>query len=248
MQTRRAFTLIELLVVIPILVLLMAILLPTLRRARSQAKIVACQSNVRQWALILHQYTSENNGKLDTHPSGASLVGNAYRKEPEELTHCPVVDKYNKPVMNEYGWYGRYFYGNYTCNAWISDVPRVLDGVANPWYSFHWRSVYATKSPGTVPVLLDSTSSWIQAPRATDKPPADEGNTGATGGMAAFCTPRHDGIVNSLFMDWSVRKVGLKELWTLKWHRQFDTRGPWTTAGGVQPENWPEWMRRLKDY
>ena len=38
------------------------------------------------------------------------------------------------------------------------------------------------------------------------------------------------------------------ELWTLKWHRNFDTTGPWTKAGGVQPADWPEWMRRFKDY
>jgi len=45
-----------------------------------------------------------------------------------------------------------------------------------------------------------------------------------------------------------VRKVGLKELWTLQWHRAFNVAGPWTKAGGVLPENWPEWMRTFKDY
>jgi len=49
-------------------------------------------------------------------------------------------------------------------------------------------------------------------------------------------------------MDWSVRKVGPKELWTLKWHRKFDTANDWTIAGGVKPEDWPEWMRNFKDY
>ena len=44
------------------------------------------------------------------------------------------------------------------------------------------------------------------------------------------------------------RKLGLKELWTLKWHRQFDVSGPWTRAGGVQLEDWPEWMGSFKDY
>ena len=63
-----------------------------------------------------------------------------------------------------------------------------------------------------------------------------------------FCINRHEGGVNSLFLDWSVRKVGLKELWTLKWHRGFDTAGKWTKAGGVQPEDWPVWMRGFKDY
>jgi hypothetical protein len=45
-----------------------------------------------------------------------------------------------------------------------------------------------------------------------------------------------------------VRPVGLKELWTIKWHSDFDTAGPWTEAGGVQPEDWPQWMRSFKDY
>jgi prepilin-type processing-associated H-X9-DG protein len=62
------------------------------------------------------------------------------------------------------------------------------------------------------------------------------------------CINRHDGYINSLFLDWSVRKVGLKELWTLKWHRQFNTAGPWTKAGGADPEDWPAWMRKFKDY
>ena len=62
------------------------------------------------------------------------------------------------------------------------------------------------------------------------------------------CINRHDGGVNCVFLDGSVRKVGLKELWTLKWHGRFDTAGPWTKRGGVRPEDWPQWMRRFKDY
>ena len=63
-----------------------------------------------------------------------------------------------------------------------------------------------------------------------------------------FTINRHSGGINSLFLDFSVRKVGLKELWTLKWHDKFDTAGPWTRAGGVLPEDWPRWMRKFKDY
>jgi len=59
---------------------------------------------------------------------------------------------------------------------------------------------------------------------------------------------RHEGHINGLFLDWSVRKIGLKELWTLKWHKDWDTAGPWTKRGGVKPEDWPEWMRQFKDY
>lgn len=66
--------------------------------------------------------------------------------------------------------------------------------------------------------------------------------------MQSFCINRHSGHVNGLFLDWSVRKIGLKELWTLKWNPQFNTADKWTRAGGVQPEDWPAWMRRFKDY
>jgi len=42
--------------------------------------------------------------------------------------------------------------------------------------------------------------------------------------------------------------VGLKQLWTLKWHRQYNTCGEWTKAGGIQPDDWPPWMRGFRDY
>jgi len=42
--------------------------------------------------------------------------------------------------------------------------------------------------------------------------------------------------------------VDLKQLYTLKWSSAFNTAGPWTKAGGVEPEDWPQWMRKYKDY
>ena len=62
---RGGFTLIELLVVISIVALLMAVLLPTLPAGpRTQAKAVACQSNLHQWALILEAYAAANHRRL----------------------------------------------------------------------------------------------------------------------------------------------------------------------------------------
>ena len=74
------------------------------------------------------------------------------------------------------------------------------------------------------------------------KPPATEEES------TSYVINKHNGGVNCLFLDWSVRKVGLKELWKLKWNNEFDTNGPWTQAGGVQPEDWPERMSGFKDY
>ena len=53
---RGGFTLIELLVVISIIALLISILLPSLSRAREQAKLVACQSNISTVGKVLLTY------------------------------------------------------------------------------------------------------------------------------------------------------------------------------------------------
>jgi hypothetical protein len=54
--------------------------------------------------------------------------------------------------------------------------------------------------------------------------------------------------MNMLFLDWSVRKVGLKELWTLRFHRKWDKANRYTLAGGVTGTDWPGWMQGLTDY
>jgi prepilin-type processing-associated H-X9-DG protein len=113
-------------------------------------------------------------------------------------------------------------------------------------------NVFSVRGRPGVPVLLDSA--WPDmCPSSDDVPPDEEGqlrprDTRRPCAMSAFCLNRHDGYVNGLFMDWSVRKIAPKELWTLKWHKNFNTAGRWTRAGGVQAEDWPEWMRHFKDY
>jgi prepilin-type processing-associated H-X9-DG protein len=102
----------------------------------------------------------------------------------------------------------------------------------------------ATKKTSRIPVLLD-------APGPLGHPiwemmPSGDGFDLSPG--MPFCMKRHGTYVNGLFLDWSARRIDLKELWVLPWYPSFDTAGRWTKAGGVQPENWPKWLRGCKDY
>jgi prepilin-type N-terminal cleavage/methylation domain-containing protein/prepilin-type processing-associated H-X9-DG protein len=64
MQKQRGFTLIELLVVIAIIAILMAILIPTLNKAKEQGKRAACLNNLRQLGLAWIMYADENDDRI----------------------------------------------------------------------------------------------------------------------------------------------------------------------------------------
>ncbi|MCB9849441.1 MAG: type II secretion system protein [Phycisphaerales bacterium] len=64
MRSKRAFTLVELLVVISIIALLIAILLPSLQKAREQARSVKCLSNLHAQILAVLSYTVDYDGVL----------------------------------------------------------------------------------------------------------------------------------------------------------------------------------------
>lgn len=66
----RAFTLIELLVVVAIIALLISILLPTLSRAKEQARISLCLSNQRSIVQAAIQYVMDKKGLYFALPAG----------------------------------------------------------------------------------------------------------------------------------------------------------------------------------
>ncbi len=62
LKARNAFTLVELLVVVSIIALLVAILLPSLKKARDQAKAVKCGANLHQVGIAFTMYQESFGG------------------------------------------------------------------------------------------------------------------------------------------------------------------------------------------
>ena len=131
-------------------------------------------------------------------------------------------------------WQQYYWDGSYGSNSWIYVASNtIMPGVVGNWKTSN------VSNTDRIPVLLDSAMFGgrpeASPTRPYDLPPLiknDLVNAGMRGGfMKQFCIDRHNGSVNALFMDWSVRPVGLKELWTLTWHRGYNTCNQMTMCG-----------------
>lgn len=118
---KKRFTLIELLVVIAIIVILAALLLPALRRARYTAQVSGCASNMRQIVTALTSYASDydwyypkrgaarlrltalNHGSyFDIRPLLSTYFGD---RDMTEVFTCPLVYE----IADTYTSYNMYF-------------------------------------------------------------------------------------------------------------------------------------------
>jgi len=278
MGKSKGFTLVELLVVIAIIALLMGILMPALNLAKRQARSAACKANLHQWSLIWSLYCHDNDGNFCNAGSAGlnwrrGLWIMALRRQWEtksNLLRCPMATQRLPGGANQGGPFNTYRMGSggvddikeecsYGANCWIYN-PTGADIAAGDIQgrpvAWNWKT-FNIRGTNGIPVFADTM--WrgggpvsghpSEGLVGRGEPPAYNGEfSGAGSEMKHFCIDRHNERINVLFMDWSTREVGLKELWTLKWHRNFNTSGPWTRAGGALLRDWPLWMQNFTEY
>ena len=234
-KRKKGFTLIELLVVISIIALLMAILMPALQRAKKQARAAACQSNLRQWATSIAMYAVENDDKVWKIQGTWMEFLSPYYEDIDKIRACPAATKLcqdtdkteargsvdtmwgRKGQQTEWGGRAKGYWGSYGHNNWVHQK-RSDD---RDWERF------SVKGAHEVPVFADSA--FVHAlPLHTDHIPPkplivfSDIPVNAPGCQIwRFCIDRHKGTINSCFLDSSVRKIPLYNLWDLKWHRQW---------------------------
>ncbi|MHC4336396.1 MAG: type II secretion system protein [Planctomycetota bacterium] len=140
------------------------------------------------------------------------------------------------------------FVGSYGINQFVGPLERA-GGSGTRDNDEMWVTAYV-KQAAYVPVLLDSARVG-QTPNVEDNPPTYDGeiyfsDPGDEHEIRGFCQNRHNERVNCLFLDFSVRPVGLKELWELWWHQRWPEdrlaagEPDWTYGTG--------WMLHMKRY
>lgn len=254
MDKRRVLTRIELLVLVGAIVFIvfLVLLMQHMGKRRPRAA-AACLTALKEWGPVFERYTSDNDGCFFSGEGRGDgywwidSTRNFWQTKPKSLL-CPMATKpFTDKGRNEFSaWKVDGVSGSYGMNGWMCNPQQ---GKTELWghgpIENYWRTSNV-KEAGDVPLFFDAAwpDTW---PEDTDVPPESPARKNAKG-MQRVCFNRHEGYVNVLFMDHSVRKTRLKQLWKLKWHRNYNTDGPWTHTGGAQPMDWPAWMRMFRDY
>jgi prepilin-type N-terminal cleavage/methylation domain-containing protein len=263
-QRQTGFTLIELLVVIAIIALLMGILMPVLSKVRDIAKNVICVQRQGQWGLIFTMYLNDNNHQFFIAAMDGDRETNRWMQATEsyckdnKIRMCPKAATITEDSLGT----GSTFLawnacatgvckisgiGSYGINRWVYDPPTNYSTIphSNYYPADNYFGSSNFKTQDQIPLLLDCV--WMEAGPSDSDIPADEwdfvpAHLGrGQGEITRFTINRHNGFVNGVFMDMSGRKIGLKELWSLKWNRNFNTHNEQISSG-----HWPEWMEKFE--
>ena len=167
-----------------------------------------------------------------------------------ELSSVEFYDYYRTGTPPNY----IYAYGSYGKNGFISTNKE-------PWGdepdSIPW-TFQNVRVKGTFRIPIQGCSAFMGGfPTIYDEPDPTSFHSpfGEGGELGRWNFDRHNLSINLVFLDWSVRKVGLRQLWSLRWTRQKDPATDQIGWGNLNivpdwndPMVWPEWMRNAKNY
>jgi prepilin-type N-terminal cleavage/methylation domain-containing protein/prepilin-type processing-associated H-X9-DG protein len=189
---KKGFTLIELLVVIAVIAMLLAILVPTLKKAKGKARDLVDRNNLRSLGQAANLYLNSSKDRLFEYPTTGTnylwlvKIGDMIDNI-NEIRHCPKIMNKIDEVKQDYAaspgskwgtslkpWLwdassdptNKYELGSYGMNGWLyakaTTMPWVAAGDENKPYSKRTE----IKIPYKTPMFLDAN--WVDGWPKTD--------------------------------------------------------------------------------
>ncbi len=160
------FTIIEVLVVISIIILLIAMLLPTYRRARDHVKTVICKSKIKQLYTACEGYAADHSGLIPSSRNwviwGWDDINNVidnklweYVDENKDAYVCPTF----RQIYREWP-------GNENKEVAYSYSMNEYFGYTHTWHGFHYVRFEEIRNPSGLLFMTDENA-WINPLYAT---------------------------------------------------------------------------------